>query len=88
MHRKSRLDLFMRVLARYPALPASVSADIPRVFRLWDVSMARAHAAAWGHMFRDEMRRLLASAQSGDMDKLTRFGERMMRTVPVAEVRA
>ena len=73
MHRKHRLDLFTRVGARYPALPASVSADILRVFRLWDASMARAHAAAWGHMFRDEMTRLLAYAQNGDMDKITRL---------------
>ncbi len=39
-------------------------------------------------MLRDEMKRLLASAQNGDMDKLTRFVERTMRAVPVAEVRA
>ena len=85
MHRKIWLDLCTRVRARFLALPASVSADIPRVLRPWD---ARAHVAAWGHMFRDEMKRLLASAQNGDMDKLTRFVERMMRAVPVAEVRA
>ena len=63
---KKRLDLCARVRRRFPCLLRSIANDMERAFRLWDTSLARQHLADWGHMMRNEIARMLASADKGD----------------------
>jgi len=88
VYRKNRLDLLMRVSRHFPALTGKMQEYWMRNFRLWDAQNSRRYSAAWGHVFRDEMRALLQAQKMGQREALQRFAERLAREVPSAEIRA
>ena len=87
VYRKNRLDLLMRISRHFPALTGKIQEDWMRNFRLWDAQNSRRYSAAWGHVFRDEMRALLQAQKMGQREALQRFAERLAREVPSAEIR-
>ena len=88
VYRKNRLDLLTRVAKSFPALVGELQTDWMRNFRLWDAQNSRRYSAAWGHVFRDEMRSLLQAKKMGQREALERFALRLAREVPSAEIRA
>ena len=85
-HRKNRLDLFSRVCLRFPRLSGAMTNELERAFKIWDASMARQHSAAWGHMMRDEMRRLIDAADKGNSEELKLFCRRVLKHMPNPEL--
>ena len=63
---RRRMELVNRVASAFPALAGDLAENWPRTWRMWDAQMARKHGASWGHMMRDEMRRLQYLKSAGD----------------------
>lgn len=87
-YRRNRFDLAARVATAFPALAGDARGDWDRCLRIWDARRCREHGAAWGHMFREEMKAVVAAGRSGDLEAWTRFTGRVRREVPDAEITA
>jgi hypothetical protein len=88
VYKRRRMELVNRVASAFPALAGDLAENWPRTWRMWDAQMARKHGASWGHMMRDEMRRLQHLKSAGDGEAFKRFARRLEREVPRAEIRA
>ena len=88
VYKRRRMELVNRVASAFPALAGDLAENWPRTWRMWDAQMARRHGASWGHMMRDEMRKLQCLKCAGDGEAFTKFARRLEREVPRAEVRA
>ena len=88
LHRRNRLELMLRVAAAFPALADDAASNWLRNFRAWDAQMSRRHNAAWGHIFRDEMKALQTARSAGETRALERFCRRLAREVPATEIEA
>jgi hypothetical protein len=88
VYKRTRMELVNRIASAFPALAGELSENWPRTWRMWDSQMARRHGASWGHMLRDEMRRLQFLNSAGDGEASSKFARRLEREVPRAEIRA
>ena len=82
------MELVNRVASAFPALAGELAENWPRAWRMWDAQIARRHGASWGHMLRDEMRKLQDLKSAGDGEAVSKFVRRLEREVPRAEIRA
>jgi len=70
LHQRARANLWRCVVALFPDLPERFRADMARTWQRFDEAGARRLGPAWGHVARDEMRKLKIAAEDGDKHAL------------------